>query len=601
MPVHKHVRSKSITEVEDDIRRDVINIRTYLPQVGYVEKTIFQEARRGLVYCALWELARPAATGNLAVGYGRVSSNMQSDNRSLATQIRHLLDLAAERGHTIRCIFIDAGVTGRDDRRPAFSRMMRRATQGDNAAVYAYDIYRFYRNLRGLVTQYGRLQENGVELISAAEKHTDFSSRDGKLLLYLKGMVGEVFLDDLSRTTRDNKYSRALKGYSNASQPPFGYCRGRCLGCTDPNGRGYCPRFGGPELWRELGDDPKVLVPHPIESIGFVLAAQWYATGVYSDKDVGQMLNVYEHTLEDGSVVVFRPKGRPGRAAPNRLFRKDSVREMLQNPFYAGFVVYREMKLRKGHRCQEAKRYSPLGHRHGKKEPQVMWLPGQHTPLISQELFERCLQVRGSKGHMPSSHFGRKARVYPLTDILRCPRCDETFRGNASHGDTRCYEDKGRVQGISDCPVRSVRAEEIEEEVFAYVEQLHIPEEWYSDILDYLKDDDQSKVLRQQRRSLESQLHAVQAEHRMKEISDGEYIQARRRLERDLRQLTREDSTIQQDQRILLEDFSRLWGAATPLERKTLLRCAFLHIDVLDGEITKYVPRDPFRQLFPLP
>jgi DNA invertase Pin-like site-specific DNA recombinase len=590
--------SRSITEVEDEIRQDVINVRSYLPQMGYVEKTIFKEGRRGLVYCALWELARPTATGNPAVGYGRVSSNMQSNNHSLATQIRQQLDLAAERGHTIRYVFVDAGVSGRDDRRPAFSRMMRYATRGDIAAVYAYDIYRFYRNMRGLVTQYGRLQENEVELISAAEKHTDFSSRDGKLLLYLKGIVGEVVLDDLSRTTRDNKYSRALKGYSNASQPPFGYCRGRCLDCTDPNGRGHCPRFGSPELRRELGDDPKVFMPHPVESVGFVLAAQWYATGSYSDKDVAQMLNDHEHQLEDGSIVGLRPKGRPGRAAPNRQFRKDSVRDMLQNPFYAGFVVYREMKRRKGRRSQEAKRYNPLGHRHGKKESQVMWLPGQHIPLISQELFERCLQVRGSKGHMPSSHFGRKVHVYPLTGILHCPRCDEMFRGNASHG-TRYYEDKGRVQGIGDCPVRSVRAGEMEEEIFAYVEQLRIPEEWYSNILDYLKDDDQAKVLRQQRRSLESQLHAVQAEHRMKEISDGEYIQARRRLKRDVRQLARKDSSIQQDHRIFLEDFSRLWGAATPLERKTLVRCMFLHIDVLDGEITKYVLRDPFRQFFP--
>ena len=49
----------------------------------------------------------------------------------------------------------------------------------------------------------------------------------------------------------------------------------------------------------------------------------------------------------------------------------------------------------------------------------------------------------------------------------------------------------------------------------------------------------------------------------------------------------------------LLADFSRLWEAATPLERKTLLRCVFLDVHVRDGEVTGYSPRDPFVPLFP--
>jgi DNA invertase Pin-like site-specific DNA recombinase len=302
-------------ELEAEIRQHVIEVRDYLATCGYREVVVFKESRNGLVYCAMWEMVDVPAYASLALGYGRVSQDMQSKGHSLSTQVRHELDLAAQRGHVLRYIYVDAGVTGRDDRRPAFSRMMRRAVQGDVAAVYCYDIHRFYRNLHGLTTQVSKLHENGVALISTADRNTDFSTGDGKLLMYIKGIIGERYLDDLSRTTRDNKLSRAMKGYSNASWPPLGYCRGNCLDCTDPNG----------------------------------------------DTDITRLLNDHRHETEEGVYVALRPKGQPGRVAAKRKFRKDSVRDMLLNPFYAGFAVYREMRKNKGLRSQGGKRHNPYG------------------------------------------------------------------------------------------------------------------------------------------------------------------------------------------------------------------------------------------------
>ena len=594
-------------ELEEEIRQHVIEVRGYLAQCGYREVVVFKEARNGLVYCALWELVEVPAHTSLGLGYGRVSQEVQSKGHSLSTQVRHELELAAQRGHVLRSIYVDAGVTGRDDRRPAFSRMMRRAVQGDVAAVYCYDIQRFYRNLHGLTTYVGALQEHGVALISTADRNTDFSTGDGKLLMYIKGIIGERYLDDLSRTTRDNKLSRAMKGYSNASWPPFGYCRGNCLDCTDPNGRGYCPRFRGPDLWRELGDDPQVFVPHPIEQVALQLAAEWYATGRYSDADVARMLNDYRYELANGEFVHLRPKGRPGATTPDRKFHKDTVRDMLQNPYYAGFVLYREMLKAKGQRFQGGKRLNPYsqsrdtvnGHAPQAAAGNGVLFPGLHIPLIGPDLFERCLQVRGAVGHLPRSDAGRTARVYPLSGLLRCGRCEGAMRGNAAQGDVRYYEDVNRVQGVSDCPVRSVRAEGLEETVFDHVQQLCIPEDWQPGILAYLQDSDEGRARRRQQRSLESQLRVVQEEHRRGEISSSDYVQTRRRLERQLQQLACQEQAGQEGPTALLVDFARLWAAATPLECKTLLRCIFLDVQVLDGQIPGYTPRDPFVPLFP--
>jgi DNA invertase Pin-like site-specific DNA recombinase len=593
----------STQEVESDIRKYVIEVRGYLAERGYREVVVFKEARHGLVYCALWELVDVPANAKAGMGYGRVSDDVQSRGHSLATQIRHELDLADERGHTLRYIYVDAGITGRDDRRPAFVRMMRRAVRGDVESLYCYDLYRYYRNLHGLTTYVKLLEQHKVQLISTSDRNVDFGTRDGKLLMYIKGIIGERYLDDLSRTTQDNKLARAMKGYSNASWPPYGYCRGNCLDCTDPNGAGYCPRFGGPELWRELGDDPQVFSPHPLESVAMHQAAEWYATGRYSDTDIAIMLNAYEHELEDGTKVPCRPKGQPGRTPANPRFRKDSTRDMLQNPYYSGFVTYRSMLKEDGQRFQGGKRLNPYGESreivNGKTPTpsNVILFPGKHIPIIEPELFDLCQQVRGSRGFRPHSATKGKDRVYPLTGILRCTGCTEVFRGSTAGG-IRYYEDVGRAQGATDCKVRSVRAEVLEEQVFAHVGQISIPEEWYSGILAYLLDSNEGRVRRREQRSVDSQLRVLTEKHRRCELSDSDYEQGKRRLERQLRHLKGKESQAQAGYTALLDDFPRLWAAATPLERKTLLHSIFLAIHVRDGEIVGYRPRDPFLPLF---
>ena len=101
-------------ELEEQIRKHVIEVRDYLVACGCREVVVFKEARNGLVYCAQWELVDVPSDTNLAIGYGRVSQDVQSKGHSLSTQVRHELELATQRGHVLRHFYVDAGVTGRD-------------------------------------------------------------------------------------------------------------------------------------------------------------------------------------------------------------------------------------------------------------------------------------------------------------------------------------------------------------------------------------------------------------------------------------------------------------------------------------------------------
>jgi DNA invertase Pin-like site-specific DNA recombinase len=630
---------------DEEIRRDVIEIRQVLPELGYRLERIYKEARNGLIFCAAYELPGVSSDRAQAIGYLRVSMYMQSDGYSLATQARQIIALATERGQVVSRIYVDAGISGADSKRPAFQAMMRHVTHKAERryrAAYCYDLYRFYRGLIGLANNYQLLYDHGVELGSVAEKHTDLGKSDGKMLIYLKGIMGEMYLDDLSRTVRDNKLSRVLKGYSNASLPPFGYCRGNCFQCTDNNGAGYCPRFGSrDDLWRELSDDPKVFVPHPVEQHGFRIASGLHSAGRHSDADITRRLNppwdpdqlarlvlaprvtIQEidggmlvvqlqdgtHALQrpDGELLFFRPKGRAGRPDPDRRFTRDTIRDMLQNPYYAGFVVYRRQKRKGRKRVQVHKRFkTPLSEMNRRQRDDArlegdhaMLFPGQHLPLITLDQYEQSQRVRGMKGCNPSSA-RRTRRIYPLSGILKCARCEEPFRGNAGNGDVRYYEDAGRAKGISDCPMRSFRAEGIEGEVFACVEKLHIPEEWHVCMPIYLREGPKWDELRRERRAVQTRLSAAREMLKQEIISLGEFRELERECRRRLQKLERDGRYASVRQERLLRDFPRVWAAATNEERKGILRCIFSAIWIKDGEIVAYEPRGPFAALLPI-
>ena len=170
-----------------------------------------------------------------------------------------------------------------------------------------------WQELRTVVTGHG----------PKSQERLDFTTPWGKLTLTVLGMLAEIYIDNLRQETRKGKHQRARKGLWNGSIP-YGYCRGLCAQCKDPNGAGYCPEFGLPNK-----TDGSVLIPHPIDSVAVKLAYERYATGDYSDTRVTDALQSYEHHLPDGKVIHFRKRGTKNYTQPGPI-TKDTVRELLQ-------------------------------------------------------------------------------------------------------------------------------------------------------------------------------------------------------------------------------------------------------------------------------
>jgi DNA invertase Pin-like site-specific DNA recombinase len=377
-----------------------------------------------------------------AVGYRRGSMREQVDGHSLDAQEKNIRDYSANQGWQLIEIYTDAGISAKkDSHRPDLERLMQDAETGKFDVIVVDKIDRFYRHLAGLLTALDQLRGIGVSFASVQEQ-LDFTSPWGKLMLTVLGILAEIYLDNLRQETIKGKRQRAREGLWNGL-PPFGYCKGLCRECKEPNGKGYCPEYGSKNK-----SEGKSLMLHPVDSEVVKLVYAWYMEGDMSDSLIAERLNNFLLTLPDGTIIAPREQGHPGKTLPGP-FRKDTVRDMLKRIFYTGKLPYKSS--------------AGLGARRTKRSElnEAELFEGKHPTIITDELFHKVQELRNILGNHCRKKGGVTAQVYPLAGIIRCGHCGKPMRGVSSTG-IRYYRDSSRIEKTCDCPQISVRAERTE-------------------------------------------------------------------------------------------------------------------------------------------
>ncbi|MEA3339025.1 MAG: recombinase family protein, partial [Chloroflexota bacterium] len=491
------------------------------------------------------------------IGYIRVSTNEQVEKgHSLDAQRAAIEQFCASRGWELVEIKVEAGISGTKDDRPALTELLEAVEQGRCDVVIVHAIDRFYRDLQALLKAFNHLRQHNVTFISIVE-NLDFTTPWGKLALAVLGTLAEIYIDRLRQETRKGKRARAVKGLHNGA-PPLGYCYGACSSCNDPNGKGYCPRYGDSNRQDYTPSQP--LLPHPIEREAVRLAFEWHATGQYSDGDVAERLNERAHTLSDGTEVGFRTKGRWGRGSPGR-FSKDSVRDMLQNPYYVGKVPY--------YGCDAKGRKRKRG-------DYVALYPGRHEPIVDEKTFERSLEIRNLMSHHPRTR-GDNAleRIYVLSGILRCGYCGEPMRAHSSNGGVRYYRDKSQVQHLRDCPQRYVHADDVEAQFDQIVQSVQLSPHWRERVVAALNPDMDGDEIRGREETLSARLARAKQLYIEGDIDRAHYDRESARykaLLSDLRPARYDDIMTAGE---ILESASEDWNALTPLQKKKRSRTMF--------------------------
>lgn len=154
-----------------------------------------------------------------AVIYARYSSHNQREE-SIEGQVRECKDYAAKNGFVIVDEYIDRALTGKNDHRPSFQRLIKDSEKGQWQAVIMYTLDRFARNRYDSAIYKARLKKNGVKVYYAKQPMPD--SPEGIILESVLEGYAEYYSENLARSIKRGLKENALHGVAMGS-PTLGY------------------------------------------------------------------------------------------------------------------------------------------------------------------------------------------------------------------------------------------------------------------------------------------------------------------------------------------------------------------------------------------
>lgn len=157
---------------------------------------------------------------NTAVIYARYSSSSQTE-QSIEGQLRVCREYAERNNITILDEYIDRAMTGTNDNRPSFQKMINESEKKEFNYVLVYKLDRFSRNKYDNAIYKHKLQQNNVRVISATEVISD--SPEGVIMEGLLEMFAELYSKDLSQKVKRGIRENRLKGLYSGGTLPFGY------------------------------------------------------------------------------------------------------------------------------------------------------------------------------------------------------------------------------------------------------------------------------------------------------------------------------------------------------------------------------------------
>jgi site-specific DNA recombinase len=148
--------------------------------------------------------------------YARFSSDLQ-DERSIAGQVSLCRARAAREGWSVVDEFSDAAISGTVsiDRRAGLANLLIAAADGRFEILLTESIDRLSRDLEHIAGLHKRMRFLGVKIVTLSDGEI------GKLHVAMRGLVSDLYLDDLAQKTRRGQIGRVQAG-----RIPGGRCYG---------------------------------------------------------------------------------------------------------------------------------------------------------------------------------------------------------------------------------------------------------------------------------------------------------------------------------------------------------------------------------------
>ena len=234
-----------------------------------------------------------------------------------------------------------------------------------------------------------------------------------------------------------------------------------------------------------------------------------YASGRYSIQEITDFLNNSGYRTRAG-----------------RRFSKDTVTDMLRNAFYVGKVVYKE-----GLRGNVGEVYD-----------------GEHEPIVSEELWDATVRIRGRHQHASRTIPANRALVSaePAGTLPRLR--PETARPD-HHGRRLLPGDVvlARLSTTARTPASARESDPLHQQIGAIVRQLKLPPDWIEELAEMVGEDDEIATLQNTRARLIAERRRLQDAYIHGDFDDDvdAYRQQLDRIKRALDQVPTEDEMAQ--------------------------------------------------------
>lgn len=316
--------------------------------------------------------------------YCRVSTDSDVQLNSLDNQLDYYENyIKSKKEWTFVDGYVEEGVTGtRADKRPSFMRMIRDAKLNKFDLIITKDVSRFARDLEDSIHYIRKLKECGVGIFFENQSLNTFDPNSELTLNILFNIAQE----------ESKKISASVKfGYRKAIS------QGRVLGSSNITG------------YRK--DNCKLVI---IEEEAKMIRRlfELYATGEYGFHKLANKLS------DEG---FLNKKGR--------LYDKDSLKRMIQNPKYKGF--YRA-------RTYEIMDYRTKKRKKNEKKDQVIYKceDGSVPAIVSEELWDKANEILDARiqGYKNNNYWSGGVK-YPFSSKIYCGEHNTNFQ--RSHGNRR--------------------------------------------------------------------------------------------------------------------------------------------------------------------
>ena len=348
----------------------------------------------------------PIGIRPMAVIYLRVSTKDQAsrggeaEGFSIPAQRDACLRKAEALGAVVVAEFVDAGESARSANRPELKNMLKFIGENKIAHVIVHKVDRLARNRADDVEINLQLQASGAQLVSCSENIDETPS--GMLLHGIMSSIAEFYSRNLAAESKKGMRQKVKNG-GTAGMAPFGYINTRV---RNDDGREV--------RTVELDPERAHWVPWLYER---------YASGDWTAAALRDELN--------RRGVVTRP--RPNR--PSRPIANSHVDAILRNRYYLGIVTFEGVEY-----------------------------PGQHEPLVTEELFQKVQRVRATRQQSKE-----KPRVYShyLKGSVFCGQCGEPLTFAKSRNRQGNVYDYficlGRNSLKNGCKFRAIHAGDLEQ------------------------------------------------------------------------------------------------------------------------------------------